>query len=121
MTDDDGGMRLDEMLDALADTQRRQLLVELLERDRQGGPVVVDLDADADAERWLAMDHVHLPKLAEYGIIEYDDESDEVRRGPQFGEIRPLLELLYDHEDELPGAWLRGGTPDDDRESETDG
>jgi predicted transcriptional regulator len=99
----------DDMVDALADVQRRKLLVALLEHNPQDdAPVVIaDSDSEADAvERLVTMQHVHLPKLADYGFIEWNEETHEVTKGPKFDEIRPLLELLDDHEDELPADWL---------------
>lgn len=99
----------DDMVDALADIQRRKLLVALLEHNPQDdSPVVIaDPDGEADAvERLISMQHVHLPKLAEYEFIEWNEETHEVMKGARFDEIRPLLELLDDHEDELPAGWL---------------
>lgn len=99
----------DDMVEALADVQRRKLLVALLEHNPQDdAPVVVaDSDSDADAvSRLVQMNHVHLPKLADYGFIEWDKENHEVMKGPKFDEIRPLLKLLENHEDELPPDWL---------------
>lgn len=99
----------DEIVDALADVQRRKLLLALLEHNPQDdAPVlVVDSDRDADAvERLVTMNHVHLPKLADLGFIEWDSERHEVKKGPNFDEIRPLLELLDAHEDELPDDWI---------------
>lgn len=66
----------DDMLDALADVQRRTLLVALLEHNPQDDtPVVVaDLESQTDAlERLISMQHVHLPKLAEYGFIDWNE------------------------------------------------
>lgn len=99
----------DEMLDALADVQRRSLLVALLEHNPQDdAPVAIaDSDEEGDSiERLVQMDHVHLPKLVDYGFIEWDERSHEVAKGPNFDEIRPLLELLEDHDEELPPGWL---------------
>ncbi len=100
---------VDEMLDALADRQRRTLLVALLEHNPQNdAPVVVD-DSEEGADRvqrLLRMEHVHLPKLEEYGFVEWRQDADEVVKGPHFEEIRPLLELLESHGDELPSDWL---------------
>lgn len=95
----------DDMMDVLADVQRRKLLIALL---KNNPPVVIagSEAEDDDAKRLVAMDHVHLPKLADYGVIDWDRESNEVHKGPNFDEIRPLLELLDDHEDELPDDWL---------------
>lgn len=98
----------DEMVEALANVQRRKLLVALLEHNPQDdAPVTVVDEADAEVfERLVSMRHVHLPKLADAGFIIWDDESHEVSKGPNFEEIRPLLELLDDHAEELPEDWL---------------
>jgi predicted transcriptional regulator len=99
----------DDMVDALADVQRRKLLIALLEHNPQDDtPVVIaDSESESDAvERLVTMQHVHLPKLADYGFIEWNEETHEVMKGPNFDEITPLLELLDDHEDELPDDWL---------------
>jgi hypothetical protein len=52
------------------------------------------------------MRHTHLPKLASAGFIEWDPETNTVQQGPRFEDIRPLLELMHDHADELPDDWL---------------
>lgn len=94
-----------DMLYALADGQRRRLLIALLEDD---SPLVIaDSESAADSlEHRMSMKHVHLPKLADYGFIEWDRERHEVSKGPKFVEIRPLIELLNNHENELPDDWL---------------
>lgn len=50
--------------------------------------------------------HIHLPKLAAAGFIEWDREANKVEKGPQFEEIRPLLELMEEHRETLPDGWL---------------
>lgn len=101
--------KLDVSLDALAHVQRRKLLVALTDHNPQDdSPVVID-DSEGEVEaleRLTTMHHVHLPKLVEYGFVEWDEEHNEVSKGPDFDEIRPLLELLDDHADELPEGWL---------------
>ncbi len=99
----------DRVVDALAAVQRRKLLVSLLDHNPQDEtPVVLaDSESERDAvDRLVAMQHVHLPKLVEYGFIEWNRDTHEVMKGPEFDEIRPMLELLADHEDELPPGWL---------------
>jgi hypothetical protein len=103
------GERFDEALDALSHVQRRKLLVALLDHNPQNDSPELNLDSAEHSdtvERLIEMEHVHLPKLVEYGFIEWDREANEVAKGPQFDEIRPLLELLTDHEEELPADWL---------------
>lgn len=99
----------DDLLDALANIQRRKLLVALLSHNPQDDEsVVIDADESADEEltRLIQMTNVHLPKLEDYGFITWHRETNEVSKGPKFEEIRPLLELLQNHEDELPSGWL---------------
>lgn len=97
----------DEVLAVLANVQRRKLLVALLEHNPQNdSPVKVVGDDTEAVERLVAMNHVHLPKLEEHGFVRWDQSSHEVVKGPNFEEIRPLLELLVAHEDELPEGWL---------------
>lgn len=104
-----GKISFDTLLDAMAHVQRRKLLMALMEHNPQDDlPVVIGDDGDAAdvMDRLVTMHHQHLPKLAEYGFIEWDRDSHEVHKGPQFQEIRPLLKLLDAHGDELPPDWL---------------
>lgn len=99
----------DDVLDALGAAPRRKLLVALLETNsRTVSPSrVADAEPEADVvDRLVKMNHVHLPKLEAYGFIDWDPETHGVSRGRNFDEVRLLLELLADHEDELPQDWL---------------
>lgn len=49
--------------------------------------------------------HNHLPALDAAGFIDWDPETDAVTRGPYYEDIRPLLQLMHDHQDELPEDW----------------
>ena len=95
---------LDELLDALGNVQRRKLLRALLIQNLQDNePVLVD-EADAtdqELTEFLEMNHLHLPKLANEGYIIWNRDSKEVSKGPNFEEIRPLLDLLVNFEDEI--------------------
>lgn len=103
----------DEALGALAAPERRRLLFALLAAEpRPAEPVTAD--DSADGRRSLAVHHVHLPKLADHGFVDWDREAGVIRTGPNFGEIRPLLELLIEHAEELPDGWVEpvpGTTP----------
>lgn len=104
----------DDVLDALAAPERRRLLFALLAAEPRAAKPVTSDDA-AGGGRPLAIHHVHLPKLADYGFVDWDRESGVVRTGPNFAEIRPLLELLIEHAEELPDGWVEpvpGTTPD---------
>lgn len=99
---------LDSAFDALGHRQRRLLLVSLLEHNPQDdSPVIWSTERDSKAmDHLVTMHHVHIPKLEAGGYIEWDRESQEVSRGPNFEEIRPLLELLADHEEQVQNDWL---------------
>ena len=101
-------LSFDELVDAVADIQRRRLLVKLMESNPQpAGPVgSADSESEADVdERAVSMEHLHLPKLIDLGIIELTSDGQEVVKGPNFAQIRPLLELLDNNADELPEDW----------------
>jgi len=74
----------------------------------KGGGTTDDLDATQ-----VNLEHVHLPKLADMGFIEWDRESGDLSKGPNWDEIAPLLQLMYDHQDELPDEWLSGVSSDE--------
>jgi len=61
-------------------------------------------DADREVVK-LELHHTHLPQLDEAGFIDWDRSTDSVVRGEHFEDIRPLLELMDDHAEELPDDW----------------
>lgn len=100
---------LDDALDALNHIHRRKLLIALLDHNPHdySPAVLADSENDDDALDYLvAMNHVHLPKLVEYGFIDRNRDTHEVIKGPNFDEIEPLLQLLADNADELTEGWL---------------
>jgi hypothetical protein len=40
------------------------------------------------------------------GFIRWDRDANEISKGPNWGDIAPLLILIEEHEDELPDDWL---------------
>jgi hypothetical protein len=98
---------LDTALDVLANAFRRRLLVALLERDPQVPVTPGDPPIEGEpSDRWSTYPtHAHLPKLDDTGFVEWDWEGGEVRRGPEFENITPLLKLLTDHADKLVYEW----------------
>lgn len=101
----------DEALDALGDVQCRRILFALLDHEQRSDGPIDPRDVtvgNEDPERLaIRLHHVHLPKLEEYGYIDWDREANGVTEGPMFDEIRPFLRLLGDHPDELPDGWLQ--------------
>lgn len=82
----------EKVFEALAKEERRELLVMLLENEE----VVIPEEVSTIPEnKMIQYYHSHLPKLDEFGLIEWsNDEADVIRRGPVFDEAEPLLEVV---------------------------
>jgi len=111
--------RGDRAFDALADPYRRQLLLALAEANPQQdddldplGLLQAGESTDDVGVTRVELRHVHLPKLADAGYVEWDRESGDLSTGPEWEEIAPLVRLLADHRDELPDGWLSGSASD---------
>jgi hypothetical protein len=105
----------DRAVEALSHSDRRRVLVAVHDNGSQNGDVGVrvegTLPAGAGTERSegqveIGLVHRHLPKLEALGYIRWNRERSEIRQGPNWGEIAPLLGLLRSHPDELPDGWL---------------
>jgi hypothetical protein len=103
-------MDWDDAFTILANRRRRRLVVALLghnpQQDRVDIPDGVSFEEEDVARLQSELEHVHLPKLEAAGYISWDREQQEIRKGPKFDEIRPLLELIERHRGELPDGWL---------------
>jgi len=101
---------VDDILDALSNPYRRQLLVALLDHNPQDDsdrdPLDVLSEADEAAVLESELVHTHLPKLDEMGYISWNRSTNTISKGARWGEIAPLLKLMHDHQDELPDGWL---------------
>lgn len=100
----------DAVLAALSDPYRRQLLVALLDHNPQDDddrdPLGILAAADEPDVLEIELIHNHLPRLEEMGYITWNRTTNEISKGPQWDEIEPLLELIHNHQDELPDGWL---------------
>ena len=101
---------VDEIFEALSDPYRRQLLLSLLEHNPQDDddrdPLNIISDDVEPEVLEIELVHNHLPKLEEMGFIRWDRDANEIRKGPNWGDIAPLLILIEEHGDELPDDWL---------------
>ncbi|WP_324665150.1 ArsR family transcriptional regulator [Haloarcula sediminis] len=101
---------LSQALEALSDRYRRELLVALLRENPQDDddrdPLdIIDPPQEPDVLE-AELFHNHLPKLESMGFIEWDRETGQIATGPDWDDIAPVVELIYDHRDELPDGWL---------------
>lgn len=87
--DDSDGRSVDDVYDVLADELRRHVVATLAETNTPvDGATLAQSVASADARGTSADDrvrqvhaklyHVHLPKLRDAGLVEYDSETDTV-------------------------------------------
>jgi hypothetical protein len=106
-------MSAETTLPLLADPRRRQVIdrlsdtdgvttVDRIEQQRQA----VDSTSPGGNESkqtGIERHHVHVPKLQEADVIEYDSSRGVVRRGRQFQGVRALLEVVDGHR-EVPST-----------------
>ncbi|WP_313694818.1 hypothetical protein [Halorarum halobium] len=99
---------LDELFHVLSHGTRRVILAELLERGENEAiralPIVSSGEVSDDEVR-LDLHHTHLPMLAQSGYVEWNGTDDRVSRGPAFDDFEPLLVLLDESAESLPGDW----------------
>lgn len=103
-------LSFDESLDALASPYRRQLLLAMLAANPQADSDVDPLDILDDPETSDVTEaqlvHTHLPKLEAMGVVDWDRETGNISKGPEWERVAPLLVLIDDHREELPDGFL---------------
>ena len=104
---DGGALSLDTVFQVLSSRRRRFVLYFLAEVDDAVGREelarrvatwetsddVGDVSSDEIARITVALDHAHLPKLEDSGVVTYDRESREVAATDALTRFRPYLEL----------------------------
>lgn len=109
----DGGdpLSLDAILELLANAHRRAILTRLREDSSHVASLeelvshLVRLDADRTGTQpgrdhvEATLLHVHLPKLANTGVIEYDAQSEQLRYWPN-ERVERWLSLVEDQQSE---------------------
>lgn len=90
---------IDDLLTALSSPQRRKLLDSLITDSPPDHAEPTEVTVGGEME----MHHIHLPKLADYGIVDWDRDTNRVTRGPNFEAAATLLEFLANSE-RIPAA-----------------
>lgn len=117
MTTED--LSLDSIYGILSESRRRYVLYYFLDNDHANIESIalqitaweqdVTIDAVSEAAKQRVMTslvHQHLPKLADYGIVEYDARAGDIVVTTRFSEIRDAVEIAKASEDgiELTGS-----------------
>lgn len=88
---------LDAVFRALSDAKRREVLRLVMKKDG-AEPRSVKLDAVAATEKQeVRLLHVHLPKLQEEEVIEWDAESKRIAKGSAFARVKPFIEMIDEY------------------------
>ena len=91
-----------DCFEAIADHRRRCVLAEVAESGEVRVADAADrVAAETDVGRLQAqasLANVHLPKLADLGVVAYDPEARRVARGPHFDRVEPYLRTALEQE-----------------------
>ena len=91
---------IDSMMDALESRTRRVILATLLDTT-ETSLATLERRVNDEKDR-IMLYHIHAPKLADAGYIEWDSDTDTVSKGPKFSEVEPLVRLLKEYNAEFP-------------------
>lgn len=109
MERDGEGLTLDAVFRTLANRTRRRVLVDLLDQRRHDEVPIEHISLQDDegvAVREEVLYQVDLPYMDELGLISWDSDARTVGQGPQYDEIRPVVELFEDQQEDFPGGWV---------------
>ena len=88
---------LNRVYNALSHPTRRRLLLALQEESPRTLGEIAAIQAELEhreSDAVVELHHVHLPLLADAGLIKWDPESETITKGPRFEVLRPHLNVL---------------------------
>jgi predicted transcriptional regulator len=95
---------VDDCFEAVADPRRRYVLDAMTDGDPIPIPDLVDRVAawsSVNRDRTAtSLRHVHLPKLAELGLVSRDEERDRIEPGDHFERVEPYLRKALGTDDD---------------------
>ena len=108
----DGGSDLNRFFEALADDRRRRILIYLQQNERTYLQDIAKFLADqeeielhSEEFRRIQIDliHLHLPKLADHGLLSFNNQTNSVSQEPLPIAVEQILSLAADL-DETDGS-----------------
>jgi hypothetical protein len=111
MSNSEQRLATETALELLTNQQRRQILrrvadasdgttVDQLTQHLEGADSLRPDGNGSAGHRGIELQHVHLPKLREASVIEYDTDRGSVRRGREFQAVLDLLEAIDAHRED---------------------
>ena len=99
-------------LKLLIKPQRRQILrrvadtsdgttVDQLTQNLRGADSLQPDGNDSVEQQAIELHHIHLPKLHEANVLEYDINQETVHRGREFQEVLGLLRAIADYREDI--------------------
>ncbi|QFU83919.1 DUF7344 domain-containing protein [Natronorubrum aibiense] len=105
--------RMEAACSLLAESERRYLLYELANHRSANLEDVIgqiaawkhdthpsQVDTEARQRLYVSLVHNHLPRLADYGVIDYDLRSGDIVLDDGFDDLKPLLKQFKQTEDD---------------------
>lgn len=99
--------RLSKHFEVLSDSYRRGIVVLLTDLEQEEAvsfDALLGIDRATDNPE-TELYHKHLPKLDDWGYIEWERERGTIRRGPCFEELEDLVEVLRENVDGITEEW----------------
>lgn len=93
-----GQISIDDTLSAVSNVQRRKLIESLIADSPPDDAANPGITMNNDS----TMRHVHLPKLADCGVINWDRETNRVTKAPNFEAAKAIIEFLENEDGSLP-------------------
>lgn len=99
---------LNDLFEVLSHEYRRYILWVLAKPDDRADAVIDTTQFTGPGGEpdilYLELIHNHLPKLDDYDLVDWNPETETLRRGPRFEEIEPFLDVMEDR-DRIPRDW----------------
>lgn len=122
MSDLQQSISTERALELLTKPQRRQILqqvadtpdrtpVDQLKTWLEPADSTRSDEGDSGERRGIELHHLHLPKLQDEGVIEYDASQGIVHQGQQFQEVLSLLEVIEGHREDTSTSTPDSGLP----------
>lgn len=105
--------RWDQLYEALAAEHRRMILYSLMDipKERQlplpEAARSSNLSIDPDELR-IQLQHHHLPKLAEFGYVRWEQDPFCVQRGHAYEEVEAVFSVIVESLDQYPMSLING-------------